>query len=106
MAPGRKKKTYFKNEWLSIKELDCNIWLSVGTNNTSFKCKLCEINTDLALGQSGFGSIEKHAEGETHKKNAYEINYTSKYPLKAHTSYIFQWTTRLMNEAYVSNLCF
>jgi hypothetical protein len=69
MAPDRKKQTYFNNEWLKLKELDCNVWLSVGTINTSFKCKICKTNKDLALGQSGIGSVKKHAEGETHKKN-------------------------------------
>ena len=69
MAPDRKKQTYFNNEWLSSKELDFNVWLSVGINNTSFNCKMCKTNKDLALGQSGIGSVKKHAEGETHKKN-------------------------------------
>ena len=31
--------------------------------------KMCKTNKDLALGQSGIGSVKKHAEGETHKKN-------------------------------------
>ena len=30
----RKKKTYFKNEWLHSEELDFNIWLKIGTDNT------------------------------------------------------------------------
>ena len=69
MPPVRKKQTYFKNEWLHSEELDFNIWLKIGTDNTSFRCKICKTNKDLALGQSGIGSLKKHAEGDTHKKN-------------------------------------
>ena len=65
-----KKQTYFKNEWLHSEELDFNIWLKIGTDNTSFRCKICKTNKDLALGQSGIGSLKKkHAEGDMHKKN-------------------------------------
>ena len=50
--------------------MDFNIWLKIGTDNTSFRCKICKTNKDLALGQSGIGSLKKkHAEGDMHKKN-------------------------------------
>ena len=39
MPPVRKKQTYFKNELLHSEELDFNIWLKIGTDNTSFRCK-------------------------------------------------------------------
>ena len=64
-----KKQTYFKNEWLHSEELDFNIWLKIGTDNTSFRCKICKTNKDLALGQSGIGSLKKHEEGDMHKNN-------------------------------------
>ena len=38
-------------------ELDFNIWLKIGTDSTSFRCKICTTNKDLALGQSGIGSL-------------------------------------------------
>ena len=66
MPPVRKKQTYFKNEWLHSEELDFNIWLKI---ETSFRCKICKTNKDLTLGQCGMGSLKKHAEGDTHKKN-------------------------------------
>ena len=69
MPPVRKKQTYYKNEWLHSEELDFNIWLKIGTDNTSFRCKICKTNKDLALGQSGIGSLKKHGEGDTYKKN-------------------------------------
>ena len=69
MPPVRKKQTYYKNEWLHSEELDFNIWLKIGTDNTSFRCKICKTNKDLALGQSGIDSLKKYAEGDTHKKN-------------------------------------
>ena len=68
MSPVRKKQTYFKNGWLHSEELDFNIWLKIGTDNTSFRCKICKTNKDRTLGQSGIGSV-KHAEGDTDKKN-------------------------------------
>ena len=49
--------------------MDFNIWLKIGTDNTSFRCKICKTNKDLALGQSGIGSLKKHAVGDTHKNN-------------------------------------
>ena len=69
MPPVRKKQTYYKNEWLHSEELDFNIWLKIGTDNTSFRCKICKTNKDLALGQSGIGSLKKYGEGDTYKKN-------------------------------------
>ena len=69
MPPVRKKQTYYKNEWLHSEELDFNIWLKIGTDNTSFWWKMCKTNKDLALGQSGIGFLKKHAEGDSHKKN-------------------------------------
>ena len=69
MPPVRKRQTYFENEWLHIEELDFNIWLKIGTDNTLFRCKICKTNKDLALGQSGIDSLKKYAEGDTHKKN-------------------------------------
>ena len=64
-----KKETYFKNESLHSEELDFNIWLKIGTENTSFRCKICKTSKDLVLGQSGIGSLKKHAEGDTHETN-------------------------------------
>ena len=49
--------------------MDFNIWLAIGTDNTSFRCKICKTNKDHPLGQSGIGSLKDHAEGDTHKKN-------------------------------------
>ena len=81
MPPVRKKQTYYKNEWLHSEELDFNIWLKIGTDNTSFRCKISKTNKGLNLGQSsigslkkyaeqsGIGSLKKHGEGDTHKKN-------------------------------------
>ena len=69
MPPVRKKQAYLKNEQLHCEELDFNIWLKIGTDNTSFRCKICKTNKDLAQGQSDIGSLKKHAEGDSHKKN-------------------------------------
>ena len=69
MHPVRKKQTYFKHEWLHSEEVDSNIWLKIGTDNTSFRCKICKTNKDLAQGQSDIGSLKEHAEGDSHKKN-------------------------------------
>ena len=69
MPSVRKKQTYLKNEWLHSEELNFNIWLKIGTDNTSFRCKICKTNKDHPLGQSGIGSLKDHAEGDTHKKN-------------------------------------
>ena len=70
MPPVRKEQTHFKNDWFHSEELDFNIWLKIGTDNTSFRCKICITNKDLALGQSDIGCRKKkYAEGDTHKKN-------------------------------------
>ena len=69
MPPVTKQQTYFQNEWLHSEELDFDIWVKIGTDNTLFRCKICKTNQDLARGQSGIGSLKKHAEGDTHKKN-------------------------------------
>ena len=63
MPPVRKKQTYFKNEWLHSEELDFNIWLKRGTDNTSFSCKICKTNKDLALGQWHWFSQEETCRG-------------------------------------------
>ena len=49
--------------------MEFNIWLKIGTDNTSFRYKICKTNKGLALRKSGIGSLKKHAEGDTHKKN-------------------------------------
>ena len=69
MAPDRKKQTYFNSDWLTNEEDRFNVWLQAGSNNISFRCKLCKSTKDLALGQGGIGSLKKHAGGETHQKN-------------------------------------
>ena len=45
------------------------LWLKIGTDDTSFRCKISKLNKDLALGQSRIGSLKEHGEGDTHKKN-------------------------------------
>ena len=39
----------------------------------SFRCKVCKTSKGLALGQSGIGSLKKHAEGDTRKNNIYMV---------------------------------
>ena len=39
----------------------------------SFRCKVCKTSKGLALGQSGIGSLKKHAEGDTCKNNIYMV---------------------------------
>ena len=46
MPPVRKKQAYFKNEWLHGEELDFNIWLKIGTDSISFKCKIRKTNKE------------------------------------------------------------
>ena len=47
--------------------MDFNIWLKIGPDNTSFRCKICKTNNDLALGQTVALVLKKHAEGDTYK---------------------------------------
>jgi hypothetical protein len=69
MAPDRKKQTYFNHDWLKNKEDGFDIWLQTGSNKISFRCRVCNGTKDLALGQAGVGSLKKHANGDSHKKN-------------------------------------
>ena len=66
MPPVRKKQTYFKNEWLHSEELDFNIWPKIGTDNTSFRCKMCKTSKDLALVVL---VLSRSMQRETHKNN-------------------------------------
>ena len=70
MAPDRKKQTYFNHDWLKNKEDGFDVWLQTGCNKISFRCRVCNGTKDLALGQAGgVGSLKKHANGDSHKKN-------------------------------------
>ena len=65
-----KKQTYFSDSWLTDKNF--SNWIAKAPDKTKARCKLCCKN--FKLSNMGVGSLDKHANGDTHKKKMVTSN--------------------------------